>query len=344
MNHNVSHNNRAPIKVSVIVPVYNAGEKLHRCLGALERQTLSEMEFILVLDCPTDGSDLVAKSYAQRDSRFVLVHNTENLHIGMSRNRGMDLARGEYIGFCDHDDDCVPDMYEKLYQAAKASEADVCLSYLLFRYPHRDVVYPCPTDFDVQRAQAEIVASRALRSHVPCYNNIKSVWLHLFKTSFLRRHQIYFVDTKKVSIEDNFFCAEVYLCDPRVAVVPEVLYHWYQDEGSTINTYEYSTVDKLVNFSVEMYRLVCRKQKIESLRTVTTESIVRRLYTSFRRELKRMGWKAVPYFKQFIQASPELCRFLCDVRLSSLRTSPPTKVFFYYCILKPAANKICRDE
>ena len=89
--------NSSIIKVSVIVPVYNAGVHLKKCLGSLSSQTLKEMEIILVLDCPTDGSDKVAEEFAQRDSRFRILRNSENLHIGNSRNEGLKVAKGETV-------------------------------------------------------------------------------------------------------------------------------------------------------------------------------------------------------------------------------------------------------
>ena len=115
-------------KVSIIVPVYNAGKYLAPLLDSLVGQTLREIEVILVLDCPTDGSDQVAEEYAARDGRVVIVRNRENLHVGFSRNEGLKVARGEYIGFCDHDDLVEPEMFEKLYARGKETGAEVVVA------------------------------------------------------------------------------------------------------------------------------------------------------------------------------------------------------------------------
>ena len=115
-------------KVSIIVPIYNAGEFLGRCLDSLIHQTLKDIEIILVLDVPTDGSDKVAEMYADQDNRIKLVYNESNLHIGFSRNAGLKIASGEYVGFADHDDYCETDMFEKLYKKAKKDNADVVVS------------------------------------------------------------------------------------------------------------------------------------------------------------------------------------------------------------------------
>ncbi|MGC3976850.1 MAG: glycosyltransferase family A protein [Paludibacteraceae bacterium] len=115
-------------KVSIIVPVYNAGEHLSRCLDSLLNQTLKEIEIILVVDCPTDGSDLLAEKYAEQDTRIRIIKNEKNIHIGFSRNAGIDNARGEYLGFSDDDDYCETEMFEKLYLCARKNEADIVVS------------------------------------------------------------------------------------------------------------------------------------------------------------------------------------------------------------------------
>ena len=118
-------------KVSVIVTIYNAGKYLACCLDSLIYQTLEDIEIILVLDCPSDGSDVLAKSYATNDNRIVIVENKVNLHIGESRNEGLKIAQGEYVTFMDHDDFCKPFMLEVLYNKANSINADAVFSPLV---------------------------------------------------------------------------------------------------------------------------------------------------------------------------------------------------------------------
>ena len=89
-------------KISIIVPVYNAGNYLRHCLDTLVNQTLRDIEIILIIDCPTDGSDEICREYAANDNRIVIINNVRNLHIGNSRNEGLKIAQGKYIGFSDH--------------------------------------------------------------------------------------------------------------------------------------------------------------------------------------------------------------------------------------------------
>ena len=116
-------------KVSIIVPVFNAGKYLQKCLETLQAQTMKELEIILILDCPTDGSDVLAKNIAAHDSRFIIVENSTNKHIGLSRNIGIAKATGEYIGFVDADDTIKNDYLAQLisvFLLDKSVDLTVC--------------------------------------------------------------------------------------------------------------------------------------------------------------------------------------------------------------------------
>lgn len=116
-------------KVSVTVPVYNTSRYLKQCLDSLASQTLSDIEFIIVDDGSTDGSGGICDEYAARDNRFRVIHQP-NGGLSVARQTGLDAAQGEYVIVCDSDDWAAPDMYEKLYQKAKETDADiVCCGY-----------------------------------------------------------------------------------------------------------------------------------------------------------------------------------------------------------------------
>lgn len=111
-------------KVSVIVPVYNAEKYIANCIEHLIHQTLGDIEIILINDGSTDNSLEIMTEFANADSRITLF-DQEDLGQGNAVNRGFDVARGEYVAECDADDYARYDMYEKLYEAAKADDCDV---------------------------------------------------------------------------------------------------------------------------------------------------------------------------------------------------------------------------
>ena len=111
------------IKVSVIVPIYNAEKYLKQCLDSIQRQTLKDIEVIMIDDGSTDGSSEIAKSYLS-DNRFSY-YRKENEGLAAARADGIERASGEYLGFIDSDDWTEPDMYEKMYTAAKSNDSDI---------------------------------------------------------------------------------------------------------------------------------------------------------------------------------------------------------------------------
>jgi glycosyltransferase involved in cell wall biosynthesis len=123
INEQVSVAKAPPVKVSVVVPVYNVEAYLRVCLESLVHQTLPDIEIILIDDASTDLSGAVCDAYAAVDGRIRVVHHACNLQQGASRNEGIDLAQGEYVGFVDPDDWVDLDFFEKLYREATLKRA-----------------------------------------------------------------------------------------------------------------------------------------------------------------------------------------------------------------------------
>lgn len=114
------------IKVSVIVPVYNGEKYIDRCMQCLMKQTLGEIELILVNDASTDKSaELLENWRKQYPDKIRVLCSEINRGAGGARNMGVDLAQGEYIGFVDCDDVIDETMYEKLYQKASEEDCDI---------------------------------------------------------------------------------------------------------------------------------------------------------------------------------------------------------------------------
>lgn len=112
-------------KVSVIVPVYNVEEYLEKCLYRLVRQTLEDIEIIVVNDGSPDHSQKIIDNYVNRYPEKVFGYIKENGGLSDARNYGIDRARGEYFAFIDSDDFAELDMMERLYKTAVEKGADV---------------------------------------------------------------------------------------------------------------------------------------------------------------------------------------------------------------------------
>ncbi len=121
-------------KISVIVAVYNVEPYLKRSLDCLINQTMTDIEFICIDDCSTDNSLQILKEYEQKDSRFKIITSEVNGGAAIARNKGLDVATGDYLGFIDPDDTIDLNYYEELYKKAKETNTDIvkCQLYDLY--------------------------------------------------------------------------------------------------------------------------------------------------------------------------------------------------------------------
>lgn len=114
------------IKVSVIVTVFNSGDYLENCLESLKKQTLKEIEIIIINDGSSDPRDeIIIKNFTQYGSNFKCYKNENNSGTGFSREKGVGLATGEYIGFLDSDDTAEHYTYEMLYKSARDNDSEI---------------------------------------------------------------------------------------------------------------------------------------------------------------------------------------------------------------------------
>lgn len=112
-------------KVSIIIPVYNKEEYLDSCMESIVNQTVKEIEIILINDGSTDGSASVCDKWKEKDSRVIVIHK-ENEGAALTRNKGIDMAKGTYLSFVDADDYMASDAYEICIKEMEQSHADCC--------------------------------------------------------------------------------------------------------------------------------------------------------------------------------------------------------------------------
>ncbi len=114
------------MKISVIMLTYNREHFIAAAIKSILSQTFDDFEFIIVDNGSSDKSGLIAEKFAKQDSRIKVIHITKD-NIGTGRNRGLDLAKGDYIAFIDDDDVAEPDMMEYLYINAIDYKADISI-------------------------------------------------------------------------------------------------------------------------------------------------------------------------------------------------------------------------
>lgn len=109
--------------ISIIIPVYKTEQYLKRCVDSVLNQTYQELECILVDDGSPDEAGKICDEYKKKDARIKVIHK-ENGGLSSARNAGLDIAKGDYIGFVDSDDFIHPQMYEMLVDVLEKQRAE----------------------------------------------------------------------------------------------------------------------------------------------------------------------------------------------------------------------------
>ena len=210
------------IKVSIIVPVHNSEEYLFKCVDSLLAQTLQEIEIILVDDASTDSSrKLMADYQAQYPEKVRCLYLDENIRQGGARNRGMEIAQGEYIAFVDSDDWVEPDMCKALYDAANG--ADMCgADYWIDRDGQlEDVILNYEEGSQMTPERKAVFIS-----------SCGYFWSRIYRRDLLEKYRLRFPEN--VYYEDAYFNFMTALYAENCVKAAGQYYHYYQSPNSTV--------------------------------------------------------------------------------------------------------------
>lgn len=226
-------------KISIILPLYNAGKHLLPCLETLQKQVFRDFEVIIVDDASTDGSLDTALHFAAADRRFRIIQNKVNQHIGLCRNIGLQAATGIYIGFSDHDDLHHPEMYQRLHDKAVRTQADIVMSLPCTTLQGDDsniAHFPQVTDCR-QFCLHDLLSNGGHERYNSLFNTIHG---NLYKRSLLVDHHLSFVDTRYITPEDKIFQLAAILAATRVEWVDSVLYihNNHDSNAGSVSTYQ----------------------------------------------------------------------------------------------------------
>ena len=179
------------IKVSVIIPVYNAEKYLEKCLDSLLKQTFTDMEVICVDDGSTDASLEILKRFQEKDRR-IHVLTQENQYAGTARNNGMKIAQGEYLLFLDADDFFEETLLEKIYSQGKKMEADIVLFGAKQYNGKTGCVSPAPWYLKKDAVPEENPFSRKTQDTDIFAITTPAPWTKLFRKEFIDSEGIFF--------------------------------------------------------------------------------------------------------------------------------------------------------
>ena len=241
-----------PPLISVIVPVYNLEAYIQHTLESLFAQTYRELEVIAIDDGSTDGSSKILDEYAAHEPRLQVIHQP-NGGVSAARNAGLAVAKGDYIGFCDGDDEVEPEMYERLLTNLLKYDADISHCGMLTigldgqtRYFHNTGVLEV---YSHEEGLMEILKGEKVEP---------SLCMKLYKKELFEK---LFFDEKILFNEDllmNFYLFKRSIC----TVFEDVcLYHYIRREGSACKS---DVAEKHVFHPVEVRRRILEQCSGES--------------------------------------------------------------------------------
>lgn len=260
------------IKVSIIIPMYNAERFIVHSINSLLGQTLKDIEILVMDDCSPDNSaKIVQETFAGNDK--VIYHKMDqNGGPAKARNKGIDIARGEYVTFLDSDDGIVPEALERLYDAAVKFDAEVVQSagaYVPVLCPTPDDIMTSPEDMlikivkdgkttEPQLAPADY-AERIQRVMDGSMGG--NVWGKLFKTSFIKDNNLYMPDMKMS--EDTIMCFECAMLAKNYVITPyfSVLYRFLGDslsKGVKTPAFMKKVLDATYNGGIEVEKFMSK--------------------------------------------------------------------------------------
>lgn len=232
------------MKVTVILPVYNVENYLEECLESLVNQTIDDCEIIAINDGSTDNSRLILERYQSKYTNITVV-NQKNSGVSKSRNVGIDLAKGEYLYFCDSDDYIEKNLIEVCYEICEREKLDILwfsasiIDYLNIEKGNKTIDTDMQQFIDSSKIYTGIeITSQVIRNSV-----LRSyMWNKIYKRSLFVDNNFKF--NEDIVYEDVDLLLKILMKANRVKYIPQKLYTYRRRENS-ITTSEVS--EKTIN-------------------------------------------------------------------------------------------------
>ncbi len=315
--------------VSVIVPVYNAEKYLEQCLDSIVCQTLEDIEIICVNDGSTDESQKILERYAQNDKR-IKIEEQKNQGLSCARNRGMELAHGEYIGFVDSDDFIAPQMMEKLYMMAKRHDAEIAIGDV-YLYDHNTQALSTYRDQEFySRVDDKCIDLETTPELIGCIGAWDRIYLRCFLEDIRAKYP------PGMIYEDAAFTADTLTKAKRITLSADKLYYYRKNAGASITDKEKSNDLYKKHFLMIQKHMQNALAKTEQPAEVYTEYIKYFIGNAFAHQMYIVSHD---YFKEFFS---EVRAMLFGGQKRSLPDDAQSKLKLYAFLLGYDLVRCCQ--
>ncbi len=206
-------------KVSIIIPVYNVEKYLRQCLDSVINQTLKDIEIICIDDGSPDNCPAIIDEYAKNDKRIVAIHK-ENGGYASAINKGLDIAKGEFIGIVESDDFVESTMFEELYNEIKNTDADYIISDIYYyREEENCKIKKIIKEEDKQEYYNLKISPMLARV-------VGYPWNNIYRLSFLNDNNIRMLDDGNGAYEDQPWKATILSKANKIIYLDKPFYYY----------------------------------------------------------------------------------------------------------------------
>ena len=220
------------LKISLIVPVYNAEQYLPKFLDSLVNQTYKDIEILCINDGSSDNSLSILKEYAQKDSRVKII-DKDNQGVSVARNIGILNATGNYILFIDVDDWLELDACEKIYENISETMPDILNFQAYWMSDDNKVKHPFVLQNFINKYKNQTVYFNDEPVNVFKSNDIIFCWDKAYKREFLIKNEINFPETLHL-MEDCVFMLLCWKYNPNIKYLDLFLYNHRIDNNNSL--------------------------------------------------------------------------------------------------------------
>lgn len=203
--------------VSIIIPIYNSGERLRRCLDSVMAQTYADIEVLMVNDGSTDNSAQICTEFANHDKRFIYIEQ-QNSGVSNARNNGLSHSSGEYICFVDSDDSVLPCYVECMVESIIATRSDIVVQGLNNVYQGNvleEMKFPNIT-MQVQELNDDMFEKLFYFCGPYC---------KLFHADYIHNEQLKFPEDLQYGEDFVFYASYLHLCK-RISFLSNICYNY----------------------------------------------------------------------------------------------------------------------
>lgn len=217
-----------PCLVSIIVPAFNSGAYLRRCVESILGQSHRELELIVVNDCSSDDTASILNGISAKDPRLKVIHLEENVGVHGARSRGVAEARGEFIGFTDADDWLAPGMIAALLAEATTGQgADIVICGAVLA-----TAIGQTGQHKVRFRRRKEVVDRLLERFCRLEFGLGVLWNKLYRADLIRPYALLDLERKVDAAEDYIVNIGCFARAARVVVLPETHYFYFEHPES----------------------------------------------------------------------------------------------------------------